>query len=232
MKKLAIMITLIALVASFTACGKDEKAEDVSTGTQIEEGTQTEEPEVLENEKEEEKGEDKKEEEKVVESSKPSEAPKPTEAPKPSEKPTEKPSETPSAKPTEKPSEKPQTDTRSLKQIMSDLISGLSDMPKLMELELDSENFSAFAFADYVDGAEGLVSEPMISAIAHSVVLVRLPEGADVNAFASQMKSKADPRKWICVEAEKVTVTKKGNLVLLVMSSTDVADTITSRFTK
>lgn len=227
MKKITIMITLIALVASFTACGKDEKAQDVSTGTQVETGTQKEETEISENEPEV-KEEDKKEEEKVVESSKPSEAPKPTEAPKPSEKP----SETPSAKPTEKPSEKPQTDTRSLKQIMSDLISGLSDMPKLMELELDSENFSAFAFADYVDGAEGLVSEPMISAIAHSVVLVRLPEGADVNAFASQMKSKADPRKWICVEAEKVTVTKKGNLVLLVMSSTDVADTITSRFTK
>ncbi len=228
MKKLTIMITLIALVASFTACGKDEKVEDVSTGTQIEAGTQTEEPEILENEPEEEKAEDKKEEEKVVESSKPSEAPKPTETVKPSEKPSEE----PSAKPTEKPSEKPQTDTRSLKQIMSGLISGINDTPKLMELELDSENFSAFAFADYVDGAEGLVSEPMMGSFAHSVVLVRLPEGADVNAFASEMKSKADPRKWICVEAEKVTVTKKGNLVLLVMSSTDVANTITSRFTK
>ena len=227
MKKITIMITLIALVASFTACGKDEKAQDVSTGTQVETGTQKEETEISENEPEV-KEEDKKEEEKVVESSKPSEAPKPTEAPKPSEKP----SETPSAKPTEKPSEKPQTDTRSLKQIMSGLISGIADMPKLMELELDSENFSAFAFADYVDGAEGLVSEPIIGSIAHSVVLVRLPEGADVNAFASQMKSKVDPRKWICVEAEKVTVTKKGNLVLLVMSSTDVANTITSRFTK
>ena len=84
----------------------------------------------------------------------------------------------------------------------------------------------------YVEGAEAYISEPMMGSFAHSVVLVRLPDGQNAEEFASKMRSNADPRKWICVEAEAVKVSTKGNLVLLVMSSEDRVNKITSKFLK
>ena len=42
-------------------------------------------------------------------------------------------------------------------------------------------------------------------------------------------RSKADPRKWICVEAEKLYVLNKGDLVVLIMSN-ELADTIKTNF--
>ncbi len=130
----------------------------------------------------------------------------------------------------DKPVEKPQADTRSLADIMAAITTGIGETPALMTMELDSESFSAFTFADYIDGIEGFVSEPMMGSFAHSVVLVRVPEGTDANAFAETVRNNANPRKWICVEAEKVQVSVKGNIVLLAMSSASNVDIITSNF--
>lgn len=99
-----------------------------------------------------------------------------------------------------------------------------------MVTPLDEETFSWFLFIDAIEGAEAASADAMISAVAHSVVLVRLPEGADAEAVAKEIEEKADPRKWICVEAEKTIVKTNGNLVLLVMSTEDVADAVASNF--
>jgi len=90
--------------------------------------------------------------------------------------------------------------------------------------------FPAFTFIDYIEGAEAVISEGMISAIAHSVVLVRVPEGTDAADVAAQIEANADPRKWICVEAEKTVVSQHGSLVLLVMSSEATATAIAANF--
>ena len=74
------------------------------------------------------------------------------------------------------------------------------------------------------------MSSPMIGSIAHCVVLLRLPDGTDVDEVAEQIKANADPRKWICVEAEAVEVRTAGNIVLLVMSSQTTADKVVSNF--
>ncbi|MBO5786074.1 MAG: hypothetical protein J6R45_02000 [Clostridia bacterium] len=94
----------------------------------------------------------------------------------------------------------------------------------------DPEMFAYMFFTPYVEGAEGLVSQPMIGAIPHFAGLIRLPEGADVNAVVEDIKANADPRKWICVEAEKVVVEARGNVVLFVMSSTATADVMAENF--
>ncbi len=214
--KNTILVILMALVLAFSACGAKTTTTDkeVENDTKVETNAETEE-EISEEEgqQEEEKPADEKEEAKEEE--------------KKEEKPKEEKPETP--KEEEKPS-KPQGDTRPLSEIMSSITSNLGEMPMLGEIELDKENFSFYTFADYVEGAEGYVSEPMMGSFAHSVVLVRLPEGTDVSAFASKVKANADPRKWICVEAETVEVRTKGNLVLLVMSSKETANKIVSKF--
>ena len=100
----------------------------------------------------------------------------------------------------------------------------------MVEPIADPEMFAYMFFTPYVEGAEGLVSQPMIGAIPHFAGLIRLPEGADVNAVVEDIKANADPRKWICVEAEKVVVEARGNVVLFVMSSTATADVMAENF--
>ena len=62
-----------------------------------------------------------------------------------------------------------------------------------------------------------MARESGTGSIAHSVVLVRLKDGSDVEKVKTTIKEKVDPRKWICVAAENVVVKSKGNLVILIM---------------
>lgn len=208
MKKI-IMLFVLVLALALTACTKDVSNtpdDEVVTDQDV---TTNPDEEILEDESEDDV----------------TSAPETDKTPEQDTKPN-KPAEVPQ----EKPVEKPQVDTRPLADIMAAITTGIGETPALMTMELDSESFSAFTFADYIDGAEAFVSEPMMGSFAHSVVLIRLPESADANAFADTVRSNADPRKWICVEAEKVQVSVKGNIVLLAMSSASNVDVITSNF--
>lgn len=232
MKKQSLLALLLVFVLAFAGCTKGKetsKNNEEVNNTVIEETENSDVKEETEEETElpeDEKEEDKKPAEKPVE--KPVE--KPTE--KPSETPAEKPAEKPVEKPVEKPAEKPATDNRALSTIMAEITTDLGEMPMIGEIEADKESFEFYTFVPYVEGAEAYISEPMMGSFAHSVVLVRLPEGQNVNDFASKVKANADPRKWICVEAEAVKVSTKGNLVLLVMSSEERVNKITSKFLK
>ena len=59
----------------------------------------------------------------------------------------------------------------------------------------------------------------MIGAIAYSVVLVRMEDGADIEAAKTAIKENVNPRKWVCVEVpeEDVIVKSKGDLIILIM---------------
>ena len=70
----------------------------------------------------------------------------------------------------------------------------------------------------------------MINAVAHSVCLLRAEDAAAAEELAKAVEENADPRKWICVEAEKKVVEQRGDLVLLGMSGTDLADQIVANF--
>lgn len=94
----------------------------------------------------------------------------------------------------------------------------------------DKETFEWKTFATYVEGYEAAVSESMMGAIAHTVVLVRVPEGTDVESVRAEIEQNHDPRQWICVEAEKTAVIAHNNTIMLVMSFTDLADTIIANF--
>ena len=132
---------------------------------------------------------------------------------------------------TSKPSEpeKPAETEKSLTDLMTSILSGV-ETPGYAITELAAEQYPLYLFIDQPEGAQAVTADSLSGSIAHSVVLMRLPDGADVSGIAKQVKDNADPRKWICVEAEKVIVKTKGNLVLLVMSTTDIADAIAANF--
>lgn len=140
---------------------------------------------------------------------------------------TSKPSGNTSSKPSQP--EKPAQTEKSLSDLMTSILSGV-ETPGYAITELAAEQYPLYLFIDQPKGAQAVTADALIGSIAHSVVLMRLPDGSDVSGIAQQVKDNADPRKWICVEAEKVIVKTKGNLVLLVMSTTDIADAIAANF--
>ena len=73
--------------------------------------------------------------------------------------------------------------------------------------------------------SEGIASEALIGAIAHSVVLLRMEPGANIENVKRQMWEGIDPMKWICngVRRDEVIVENIGNLVLLVLSPDGLA---------
>ena len=93
------------------------------------------------------------------------------------------------------------------------------ELPSLANTELNEENEAYYIGTNDVAYIEAVASEPMMSSIAHSVVLLRVEEGSDIEKIKETIKTKVDPRKWICVgvEAEDVIVDNIGNLVILIM---------------
>lgn len=71
------------------------------------------------------------------------------------------------------------------------------------------------------DYKEALASEPIMSSVAHSVVLIRLNSSKDAENAKKEIKEKVNPRKWVCVEVEEknVIVESRGDLVLLAMDN-------------
>ena len=109
-----------------------------------------------------------------------------------------------------------------LEELMAKLYENAADIesPMTMTMVVTDENAAYYLGSTDVPYTEALASDAAISSIPHSVVLVRLEEGADIEAAKTEIKQKVDPRKWICVgvETDEVVVDNLGNLVFLVMS--------------
>lgn len=134
--------------------------------------------------------------------------------------------ETPAEEPVEG---EPQTGA-DLSAKMAAILAGVENLPALMEWELEPEMFDYTAFVPYEDGYRGWVSEAAVNATPHSVVLLELPDEASAKSAAETMLANADPRKWICVEAESVQTAAKGNFAILVMSDKATADAVIANF--
>ena len=89
----------------------------------------------------------------------------------------------------------------------------------LGNIEVTEENVEYYLGSSDIKYTEALASEPGIGSIAHSVVLLRVDDGEDIEKVKTTIKEKVDPRKWLCVgvEREDLIVKNKGNLVILIM---------------
>lgn len=89
----------------------------------------------------------------------------------------------------------------------------------LMQTEVDSETVEYFLGSTEIEFDKALASEPGVSSIAHSVVLVRTKENADIESVKTKIKENINPRKWMCVgvEPEDVIVENRGDLIILIM---------------
>ncbi|MBO5121365.1 MAG: DUF4358 domain-containing protein [Bacilli bacterium] len=110
----------------------------------------------------------------------------------------------------------------SLEDIMTKLYAGIPEDQRpmmLMNTEVNEENVEYFLGTKDIEYEEALASEPGIGSIAHSVVLVRVKDGANVEAIEEKIEKSINPRKWVCVgvEEDDVIVESEGNLIALIM---------------
>ena len=120
-----------------------------------------------------------------------------------------------------------------LEDIMEKLYSGIpeDELPHLGNIEVSQDNIEYYLGTSDISYSEALASEPLMSSIAHSVVLVRLNDSKDAETVKEKISNNINPAKWICVEVEKqnVKVASKGNLVVLIMDN-EIADKILENF--
>ena len=110
----------------------------------------------------------------------------------------------------------------SLSNLMTKVYDGAGVSHEDMEtVELNSENTPFYLGDVSFSFKEGLASEPIMSSVAHSVVLIRLNSASDAEKAKKEIKEKVDPNKWVCVsvDEENVYVESIGDLVILAMDN-------------
>ncbi|MBE7029682.1 MAG: DUF4358 domain-containing protein [Ruminococcaceae bacterium] len=111
-------------------------------------------------------------------------------------------------------------DPYSLQGIMNRIYDGVKQpLPNTMIMDITSETSAYYLGIENMEFEEAIASEPMMGSIAHSICLVKVKEGTDVQKTMAEIKEKVDPRKWICVgvERDEVIVLNKGNIILLII---------------
>ena len=233
MKKLLILLLTMAMVlTSFTACGgnkNDKPVTDDQTGQVEQSGEDSdadadveEEPGTEENADKDAEPEDKDK----TETSKPSAPSKDNNSSESNKK------DEPSKEPAKEPA-KPAAPSGSPSDIIEKIYAKKTvELPLgTTELDLsDGEMFTAvtgLASSDKVK--EAAYSESMIGSQAYSMVVVRVKKSKDAAAVADEMLNGINPAKWICVEADDVRVAAYDDLVMLIMVSSQLEETVTGK---
>lgn len=207
MRKTGLIILMTAAALSMSACSRTEKPDSTKPSGTV---AATEKETVKKTEKETEKATEKKTEAQTEEQ-------------------TEKETETKETL-SESESEAAATDENVL-QLDAELSELLDKMYAIKEPDFDVETDTVdfddeYAVSSYIgltmDDVKKLdaaiVSEPMMGSQAYSLVLVRLKDKADAADIAQKMADGINPRKWVCVEADELTVVSKDNIIMLFMA--------------
>lgn len=94
----------------------------------------------------------------------------------------------------------------------------------LDNIELNDENIEGYIGTKDIEYTEAIARESMMGSIAHSTVLIRTKEDADIKSIKEKIKENVNPRKWICVgvEPENVIIKNKGNLIIVIIVEDEV----------
>lgn len=108
------------------------------------------------------------------------------------------------------------------------------EMPLVETAEIETSEVDTVSMFTGLDSAKDIeylvVSEPLMSSQAYSLVLVKVKEGADANSIAQTMNDNINMAKWVCVSAEKVYTTTSGDIICLVMSDEEKAKSVYDSF--
>lgn len=104
------------------------------------------------------------------------------------------------------------------------------DFIKLENVEITEENEEYILGTTEIDYSDYVCSAPMMSSIAYQCILLRAEANQDIDEAKKLLEDHANPRKWICVEAESVVVENVGDMILFVMADDEYAMAIKNAF--
>ena len=220
MKKfLALLLVMMLIMTSFTACGSKDDAEVETPDTNLEQDVESGDEEAnadadAEADTEEEGEADADQEEESV---------------KEEEKEEEKPADKQESGSTSGEASAAGTPAEIIDKIYAN--HKAIEMPLgTMEVDLADPDalkmFTGLGSADKISAAA--VSESMMGAQAYSLVVVKVKDAKDADAVATEMMNGIDQRKWICVEADDLRVSAAGDTVVLIMVGSAHADAATA----
>lgn len=122
-----------------------------------------------------------------------------------------------------------------LETLVDQIYAGVSvEMPMVATMQLDTTQPDVAKVYTGLENGDDLeyfiVSEPMMTSQAYSLILAKVKDGVDADAVAKKMNENVNERKWICVTAEKIYTTTSGNVICLVMSNEETAKPVLESF--
>ncbi len=102
----------------------------------------------------------------------------------------------------------------------------LQTVPVDLNDELALSSYTGLTDASQIK--EAVASESMIGSQAYSVILVRAKDSANTKNIADAMIKGINPAKWVCVEADDIKVATYDDVILYVMLSSALSDTVTA----
>lgn len=93
-----------------------------------------------------------------------------------------------------------------------------------------SEKNSARYFGTTLEFEIAVYSESNMEAVAYSMCLLKVKDGANIEDIKTAIKDNADPNKWECVTAESVVVEANGSFIILIMADTSEATALKNAF--
>ena len=154
------------------------------------------------------------------------------------------PASEPASEPSSEPASQPASEAEpgSLEALMDQVLAAgdAEQIPMLMPADLNggakytplTEENSEYNLGVTRDRyADGIAAEAAMTSVPFSVCLVKANSAEEAEQLAADIEANADPRKWICVEAESKIVDFSGDTVILIMTSADLAEQLHSGFT-
>lgn len=90
--------------------------------------------------------------------------------------------------------------------------------------EFSLSNFTGLTDASLI--TEAVYSEPMMGSQAYSLCAMRLAPGVDGEEVADLVLGGVDPAKWICVSADNLRVGLYQDILVLIMVSSSMSETL------
>ena len=117
----------------------------------------------------------------------------------------------------------------SLKSILKTSTKG-ADLPDTDTIKVTKDNFENYFGDADINYKEAIVSEAKINAVAHMVGIIRLNDNEDTQKAVDTLKKSVNPNRWVCVAPDSVIIDSNQNIIIVIMASSDNADTIQNNF--
>lgn len=108
------------------------------------------------------------------------------------------------------------------------------ELPYLETVEIDladSDMVASYTYLSDNSNVEALVvSQPMMSSQAYSLVAFKLKDNANVEVAKQEVYDNANMSKWVCVTADKLYITNYKNVVFYIMASEEWAKPVYDSF--